>query len=115
MKTKTIRRQALFALTGVSLLAAAVSAQADNWRGWNIHPDGYPNTVALEAFAEAVKEQTEGRVTPVFTTMPCWVISLMRLSKPAMVRWISLISIWGPSDPLLRKRMFSRYLSYLPM
>lgn len=64
MKTKTIRRQALFALTGVSLLAAAVSAQADNWRGWNIHPDGYPNTVALEAFAEAVKEQTEGRVTP---------------------------------------------------
>ncbi|MGP8292068.1 TRAP transporter substrate-binding protein [Vreelandella zhanjiangensis] len=64
MKTTTIRRQALFALTGVSLLAAAVSAQADNWRGWNIHPDGYPNTVALEAFAEAVKEQTEGRVTP---------------------------------------------------
>ncbi|MBP5979239.1 MAG: TRAP transporter substrate-binding protein [Halomonas sp.] len=64
MKTKTIRRQALFALTGVSLLAAAVSAQADNWRGWNIHPDGYPNTVALEAFAEAVKEQTEGRVNP---------------------------------------------------
>ncbi|WP_018917892.1 TRAP transporter substrate-binding protein [Vreelandella zhanjiangensis] len=64
MKTKTIRRQALFVLTGVSLVAAAVSAQADNWRGWNIHPDGYPNTVALEAFAEAVKEQTEGRVTP---------------------------------------------------
>lgn len=64
MKTKTIRRQALFAVTGVSLLAAAVSAQADNWRGWNIHPDGYPNSVALEAFAEAVAEQTEGRVTP---------------------------------------------------
>lgn len=64
MKTKTIRRQALLALTGVSLLAATVSVQADNWRGWNIHPDGYPNTVALEAFAEAVKEQTEGRVTP---------------------------------------------------
>lgn len=64
MKTKTIRRQALFAFTGVSLLAAAVSAQADNWRGWNIHPDGYPNTVALEAFAEAVKEKTEGRVNP---------------------------------------------------
>ncbi|RUR34302.1 TRAP transporter substrate-binding protein [Vreelandella nanhaiensis] len=64
MKTKTIRRQALFALTGASLLAASISVQADNWRGWNIHPDGYPNTVALEAFAEAVKEQTEGRVNP---------------------------------------------------
>ncbi|PRY65270.1 tripartite ATP-independent transporter DctP family solute receptor [Vreelandella songnenensis] len=64
MKTTTIRRQALFALTSASLLAAAMSAHADNWRGWNIHPDGYPNTVALEAFAEAVAEQTEGRVTP---------------------------------------------------
>lgn len=64
MKTKTIRRQALFTLASVSLLTAAMSAQADNWRGWNIHPDGYPNTVALEAFAEAVAEQTEGRVTP---------------------------------------------------
>lgn len=64
MKTTMIRRQVFMAFTSVSLLAAAVSAQADNWRGWNIHPDGYPNTVALEAFAEAVAERTKGRVTP---------------------------------------------------
>ncbi|WP_447527962.1 TRAP transporter substrate-binding protein [Vreelandella sp. TE19] len=64
MKTTMIHRQALMALAGVSLLTAAVSAQADNWRGWNIHPDGYPNSEALAAFAEAVAERTEGRVTP---------------------------------------------------
>ncbi|UYG00746.1 MULTISPECIES: TRAP transporter substrate-binding protein [unclassified Halomonas] len=64
MKTASIRRQTVMAFTSVTLLAAAVSAQADDWRGWNIHPDGYPNTVALEAFAEAVDERTEGRVSP---------------------------------------------------
>ncbi|MCC5901377.1 MAG: TRAP transporter substrate-binding protein [Halomonas sp.] len=46
------------------MMAFALPAQADNWRGWNIHPNGYPNTVALEEFAEAVAEQTEGRVKP---------------------------------------------------
>lgn len=51
-------------VSAIALTAFAMSAQADNWRGWNIHPDGYPNTVALEEFAEAVAEQTEGRVTP---------------------------------------------------
>ncbi|MCL5426815.1 MAG: TRAP transporter substrate-binding protein [Gammaproteobacteria bacterium] len=48
----------------IALIAFATSAQANNWRGWNIHPDGYPNTVALEEFAAAVAEQTDGRVTP---------------------------------------------------
>lgn len=64
MKTRMTFRHATIATVSVSLLAAAVSAQAANWRGWNIHPDGYPNTVALEAFAEAVTERTEGRVSP---------------------------------------------------
>lgn len=51
-------------VSAMALTSFAMSAQADNWRGWNIHPDGYPNTVALEEFADAVAEQTEGRVTP---------------------------------------------------
>jgi tripartite ATP-independent transporter DctP family solute receptor len=46
-----------------ALMVLALPAQAEDWRGWNIHPPGYPNTVALEAFAEAVGEKTEGRVT----------------------------------------------------
>ncbi|EPC00932.1 C4-dicarboxylate ABC transporter [Litchfieldella anticariensis FP35 = DSM 16096] len=40
----------------------SLPVQAENWRGWNIHPPGYPNTVALESFAENVAERTEGRV-----------------------------------------------------
>jgi tripartite ATP-independent transporter DctP family solute receptor len=51
------------ALAGTMSLALASSALADNWRGWNIHPPGYPNTVALEQFAKDVTEKTEGRVT----------------------------------------------------
>jgi tripartite ATP-independent transporter DctP family solute receptor len=44
------------------MLAMALPVQADTWRGWNIHPPGYPNTVALEAFAENVTARTEGRI-----------------------------------------------------
>lgn len=46
----------------VAMVAMALPAQANSWRGWNIHPPGYPNTVALEAFAEAVTERTEERL-----------------------------------------------------
>lgn len=42
---------------GVCLLSGAAFAQ--DWRGWNIHPDGYPNTVALEQFAKEVGETTD--------------------------------------------------------
>lgn len=45
------------------MMLFAAPVQAEDWRGWNIHPPGYPNTVALEAFAEAIEEDTEGRVT----------------------------------------------------
>jgi tripartite ATP-independent transporter DctP family solute receptor len=36
---------------------------ADNWRGWNIHVEGYPNTVAMDKFAELVEEKTGGEIT----------------------------------------------------
>lgn len=45
----------------VGLLATA--AHAENWRGWNIHPDGYPNTVAMDKFAELLAEKTSGEIT----------------------------------------------------
>ncbi len=57
--TKTM--SAVAASAAVMLLS--LPAQAEDWRGWNIHPPGYPNTEALEAFAESVTERTEGRVT----------------------------------------------------
>jgi tripartite ATP-independent transporter DctP family solute receptor len=47
------------------LAAAAVAfalpaaAFAQDWRGWNIHPEGYPNTVALDQFVEEVNANTD--------------------------------------------------------
>ena len=36
---------------------------AKEWRGWNIHKPGYPNTVAMDKFAELVKQKTGGEIT----------------------------------------------------
>lgn len=65
MPIKKFVNQAVFvtAVSG-SVIAVSLPAQAENWRGWNIHPPGYPNTIALEAFAESVSERTEGRIHP---------------------------------------------------
>ncbi len=49
-------------LAGASMLAVS-AANAAEWRGWNIHVEGYPNTVALDKFAELISERTEGRLT----------------------------------------------------
>lgn len=46
------------------MTATAFPVQAEQWRGWNIQPPGYPNTVALETFASEVSERTEGRIEP---------------------------------------------------
>ena len=40
--------------------ASPVAAQTE-LRAWNIHPEGYPVTVALESFAESVAQLTGGR------------------------------------------------------
>ncbi|MGP9566267.1 TRAP transporter substrate-binding protein [Halomonas sp. AOP12-C2-37] len=64
-RTKKSPLKTLAPIVGAAALVAfALPAQAEDWRGWNIHPDGYPNSVALKEFAEAVAEQTEGRVNP---------------------------------------------------
>lgn len=63
MKTISIKHKTLYALAvSAAMVSMALPVQADNWRGWNIHPPGYPNTVALESFAENVTERTEGRI-----------------------------------------------------
>jgi tripartite ATP-independent transporter DctP family solute receptor len=59
--TKTITTTALAALIAG---AGALPAMAEQWRGWNIHPEDYPNGVALDSFAEMVAERTEGRIEP---------------------------------------------------
>ena len=53
-------------LAGLAATTAllATPALAEQWRGWNIHPPEYPNSIALETFAKEVDERTEGRITP---------------------------------------------------
>jgi len=41
----------------------ASAASAAELRVWNIHPEGYPNTLALEQMAAEIDEQTGGEVT----------------------------------------------------
>lgn len=52
------------ALTGAFAAMVAMPALADQWRGWNIHTEEYPNSIALETFAKEVAEKTEGRIEP---------------------------------------------------
>lgn len=54
MKLKTVISAATAATFAMSSLALAA-----DWRGWNIHTDGYPNTVALDAFVEEVNANTD--------------------------------------------------------
>ena len=51
----------LAALAATAMRAGAASAE--NWRAWNIHNDGHPNTPAMDRFAELVAEKTGGDVT----------------------------------------------------
>ncbi len=51
----------LGAATALSLLTGA--AIAAEWRGWNIHVDGYPNTIAMDKFAELLAEKSGGEIT----------------------------------------------------
>ncbi|MCE8044465.1 TRAP transporter substrate-binding protein [Billgrantia desiderata] len=62
MKTTSTNKTFCAIAVSAAMLAMALPVQADTWRGWNIHPPGYPNTVALEAFAENVTARTEGRI-----------------------------------------------------
>ena len=36
----------------VMIVGFSIYVQAKKWRGWNIHVAGYPNTVAMDKFAE---------------------------------------------------------------
>lgn len=60
----TIINRALPALVlGTSALAATATIDAKELRAWNIHPEGYPNTIALEQFAAEIEEKTGGELT----------------------------------------------------
>ena len=58
---KSFSKLALGAVAAMSLLSGP--AAAAEWRGWNIHVEGYPNTIAMDKFAELLAEKTGGEIT----------------------------------------------------
>ena len=50
----------LGAATALSLLCSVASAA--DWRAWNIHHDGHPNTAAMDRFSELVAKKTNGEI-----------------------------------------------------
>ncbi len=57
------RLAAAITAPAVGLAMLSTAATAEEFRGWNIHVAGYPNTVAMDRFAELVEEKTDGRIT----------------------------------------------------
>ncbi len=58
----TFKTSLAAAVAATAMLAGAATA-AENWRAWNIHHDGHPNTPAMDRFSELVAEKTGGEVT----------------------------------------------------
>jgi tripartite ATP-independent transporter DctP family solute receptor len=53
-----------YSVVAIAMIAGlSVSAQAKDWKGWNIHVAGYPNTVAMDKFAELLNEKSGGKMT----------------------------------------------------
>ena len=55
-----VRRAGLATLLALGFSA---SLQAAEWKGWNIHKPDYPNTVAMDKFAELLAERSGGDIT----------------------------------------------------
>lgn len=60
---RLIDRMGATAVAVAMMAGLAGTAQAAEWKGWNIHVAGYPNTVAMDRFAELLDEKTDGRIT----------------------------------------------------
>lgn len=52
------------AILGCCFAVAATSVTAEELRGWNIHVEDYPVSIAMESFAAAVAEKTGGAIAP---------------------------------------------------
>ena len=64
MKLSSLRKLLVSTVVATTMVAGmSVAAQAAEWRGWNIHKDGYPNTIAMDKFAELLAEKTGGKIT----------------------------------------------------
>jgi tripartite ATP-independent transporter DctP family solute receptor len=59
----TLNTVAAGALIGGLMTLSATTAGAEELRGWNIHVDDYPVSIAMEAFGSEVVEKTGGALT----------------------------------------------------
>jgi len=57
-----LKKFAYAALVITMIVSFAVSVQAAEWKGWNIHVAGYPNTIALDKFAELLSAKSGGKM-----------------------------------------------------
>jgi len=57
-----LKKFAYSAVAIAMIVGFSVSAQAADWKGWNIHVAGYPNTIALDKFAELLSEKSGGKM-----------------------------------------------------
>jgi len=63
MKLNKFISRGAFALAAAATLASMpVSADAKDWRGWNIHVEDYPVSHGMEAFMAEVEEKTGGEI-----------------------------------------------------
>lgn len=63
-KTLSLGRPVAAALmVGALAVSMASKASSAEWRGWNIHKPGYPNTVAMDKFAELLETNSGGKIT----------------------------------------------------
>jgi tripartite ATP-independent transporter DctP family solute receptor len=61
-KHQAFKRLAAMSVATAAVVACAGIAQAAEWKAWNIHKPGYPNTVAMDKFAELVAAKTKGKI-----------------------------------------------------
>ncbi|MEJ2640690.1 MAG: TRAP transporter substrate-binding protein [Desulfosarcinaceae bacterium] len=57
-----VKRIFYAALVCALMVGFSVAGQAKEWKGWNIHVAGYPNTVAMDKFAELLNEKSGGEI-----------------------------------------------------
>lgn len=57
-----LKKFAYAAVAIAMIVGFSVSAQAKEWKGWNIHVAGYPNTIAMDKFAELLSQKSGGKM-----------------------------------------------------
>ncbi|WP_197916778.1 TRAP transporter substrate-binding protein [Thiosulfatihalobacter marinus] len=64
MKITAMIGQGAFAVAAAATLALApLGAEAQEWRGWNIHVEDYPVSIGMESFMAEVEEKTGGDIS----------------------------------------------------